>query len=253
MYALERYRSIVERVTGKGRASVADLADDLSVTPETIRRDLSVLEQQGLVRRVHGGAVPVGKVAFEASISDRIDASISEKMVIAKTAVMEIPNHATVIVDSGTTTGRMLSLLPKDLELQIITNSPAHALSLVNHKNVSVMLAGGRLRNSTVSCVDSWAINAISTINVDLVFVGTNGISIAKGLTTPDPAESAIKSAMLKAGARKILLADSSKFNQTHFSTFADVRDLDLIISDNSLDEGLVAQFESVGPKLVLA
>ncbi len=253
VFALERYRSIVERVSGKGRATVSDLADHLSVTPETIRRDLDKLEQRGLLRRVHGGAVPVDMVGFEASFAEREIAFTYEKMRIAKAAVREISDKSTVIVDSGTSTQYLLSFLPIDIEIQIITNSPTHIQSLAKYPQIELIFLGGRLRKSTSSCVGTWAIEALSRINADLVILGTNGISISKGLTTPDQSESDVKKAMLRAGARKILLADSSKFNQVHFSTFAQIAQIDLIISDTALEEKLVSQVESFGPKLVLA
>ena len=107
MYAPERHRAIVDRVATGGRASVNDLADLLDVTPETIRRDLTELEKQGLVRRVHGGAIPVRRLGFQPTVDSRNNVRVEEKARIAQAALEEVPLEGAIIVDSGTTTGRL--------------------------------------------------------------------------------------------------------------------------------------------------
>lgn len=253
MYAPERYRSIVERVIGMGRASVNDLAEDLAVTPETIRRDLSELERQGLVRRVHGGAVPVGRVSFEATVDSRDTVLVSEKNRIASAALAEIPKEGAVIVDAGTTTGRILGLIPDDRELTVITNSVAHALAIAHRPNISTLLLGGRVRGKTLACVDQWALEALQGIYADVAILGTNGISIERGLTTPDPSEAAVKSSMLNSARRKIILADHSKFDEDHFAQFGKVEDIDAVITDTEINEVVVEQLTSLGVSVVKA
>lgn len=243
MYAAERYRSIVERVVGKGRASVTDLADDLAVTPETIRRDLSYLERQGLVRRVHGGAVPVGRVIVEAPVTARKSAEVDAKARIARVAVAELPQQGAVIVDAGSTTGMVLDLIPEDYELTIITDSVDHALRLANRPNITTLLLGGRVRGRTLACVDQWALNALAGLYADVAIVGTNGIDPVRGLTTPDLAEAAVKRAMLRAARRKVVLADHTKFGADHFAQFAVVSDLDLLITDDATSADAIAGF----------
>jgi DeoR family fructose operon transcriptional repressor len=253
MYAPERYRSIVERVIGMGRASVNDLADDLDVTPETIRRDLSELERQGLVRRVHGGAVPVGRVGFEATVDSRNSVLVEEKNRIASAAIAEIPKEGAVIVDAGTTTGRLLALIPEDRELTVITDSVAHALALSNRPQISTLLLGGRVRGKTLACVDQWALDALAGLYADVAILGTNGISLERGLTTPDQAEAAVKSAMLKAARRKVILADHTKFNEDHFANFGAIQDIDVVITDSGIDAEIAAGFAAVGVDVVKA
>ena len=250
MYAMERYRSIVERVRGKGRASVNDLADHLDVTPETIRRDLSYLEKQGLVQRVHGGAIPVW---LEPSVDLKNSIQQAEKLRIAKAAANYLPENGTVILDAGTTTAQIIAHIPKSSHLRIITNSPDHAVALMEFESVEILLAGGRVRKGTRACVDQWAINTFTGIVADLAIVATNGISLARGLTTPEPAEGAVKVAMLGAAKKKIIVADHTKFTQDHFSRFGEVKDIDLIITDTEVDSGALAQIETAGIKVVRA
>lgn len=253
MYAPERYRSIIERVRGKGRASVNDLAVDLDVTPETIRRDLSELERQGLLRRVHGGAVPAGSVGFEPSVDSRSKVLIEEKNRIAKAALNEVPEAGAIILDSGTTTSRLIQLIPDDRELTVITDSVAHALTLSNRINVTVMLIGGRVRSRTLATVDQWALDALSSVYADVALLGTNGISIERGLTTPDQPEAAVKRAMLNSAKRKVILADHSKFGDDHFACFGDLADVDVVITDTGVDQNQVKQIEALDVKVVQA
>jgi DeoR family fructose operon transcriptional repressor len=250
MYAMERYRSIVERVRGKGRASVNDLADHLDVAPETIRRDLSYLEKQGLVQRVHGGAIPVW---LEQSVDLKNSIQQAEKLRIAKAIVSLLPENGTVILDAGTTTAQILPLIPESSRLRIITNSPDHAVALMEKENIEIILAGGRVRKGTRSCVDQWAIDTFSGIVADIAIIATNGISLARGLTTPEPAEAAVKSAMLNAAKKKIVVADHTKFTQDHFAKFGEVKDVDLIVTDEAVDQGAIAQIETAGIKVVRA
>lgn len=253
MYAPERYRSIVERVVGKGRASVTDLADDLDVTPETIRRDLSYLERQGLVRRVHGGAVPVGRVIIEPTVDSRNNVQVHAKDAIAKAAVAQIPEEGAIIVDAGTTTSRLLNFIPDNYELTVITNSVEHAIALANRRNISTLLLGGRMRSRTMACVDQWAISALSGIYADVAIMGTNGIGVERGLTTPDVAEAAVKSAMIKSARHKVVLADHSKFGDDHFATFGLLSDIDVVITDGAISQAQKSEFAEAKVSMVIA
>jgi DeoR family fructose operon transcriptional repressor len=253
MYAPERYRSIVDRVMGKGRASVSDLAEDLHVTPETIRRDLSELERQGLVRRVHGGAVPTGSVGFEPNVDTRDQVFVDEKNRIARAALVEVPEAGTIIVDSGTTTARLISLIPEARVLTVVTNSVAHALALSNRDNFTTMLIGGRVRGRTLASVDKWAISALESVYADVAIIGTNGLSISRGLTTPNQPEAAVKQAMMNSARRKVVLADHSKFGEDHFAKFGNISDMDVLSTDSGADKDAVADIDALGVSVVQA
>lgn len=253
MYAPERHRAIVERVSTGGRAAVVDLAEALNVTPETIRRDLSILERQGLVRRVHGGAIPVRRVGYQPTVDSRSAMLIEEKGRIAEAALDEVPEEGAIIVDSGTTTGRLVAMLPHDRQLTVVTNSVQHAIALANRENITCLLLGGRVRGRTLACVDSWAINSLKGLTADVAIIGTDGVSVERGLTTPDRIEAEIKAAMLAAAFRKVVLADHTKFGDDHFAAFASLDDIDVIITDTGLDADMASQIEAAGPMVVLA
>src|SRR5688572_13216503 len=175
-----------------GRVDVTTLADALRVTAETIRRDLTSLERAGVLRRVHGGAIPVERIGFEPALETRDAVLIDEKERIAKAALAEVPEEGAIILDAGTTTARLAQALPVDRELTVVVNSPVIATILGTRANINVLLIGGRLRGKTLATVDDWALRPLAEMYVDVAFIGTNGMSVERGLTTPDLAEAAV-------------------------------------------------------------
>jgi DeoR family fructose operon transcriptional repressor len=253
MYAEERQQHILERARAAGRVEVNALADALDVTPETVRRDLTILERHGVLRRVHGGAIPVERLGFEPGIETRSERFVAEKERIAKAALAQLPVEGTVLLDAGTTTLRLAELLPVDRELTIVTNSLGIAALVAQHPNLSLYLLGGRVRGRTLAAVGSWVTSALSGVFVDVAFMGTNGLSVEHGLTTPDPSEAAAKRAMISAARRSVVLTDHTKVGVDHFSRFADLSEIAAVITDNGLDPETVAEIEAFGPEVVLA
>lgn len=253
MYAEERQRDILHLARAEGRVDVAALADRFAVTAETIRRDLTVLERAGVLRRVHGGAVPVERIGFEPALATRDSVLIAEKERIAKAALAELPEEGAIILDAGTTTGRLAHALPNDRELTVVLNSPVLASVLGLRPNLNVLLLGGRVRGRTLATVDDWALRPLQDIYVDVAFLGTNGCSVERGLTTPDPAEAAVKRAMIGAARRSVLLADHTKIGNDYLARFGALSDLDVLITDDGLDDSLAAEVEATGLRVVRA
>jgi DeoR family fructose operon transcriptional repressor len=232
---------------------VAQLAADLKVTAETVRRDLSALERQGVLRRVHGGAMPVERLGFEPGLAARDAVLRAEKKRIAKAALAELPVEGAVLIDAGTTTARLTEVLPASRELTIVTNALPIALSLSVRPGLTVLAVGGRVRGRTLAAVDDWALRALRDTYVDVAFLGTNGISVERGLTTPDPAEAAVKRAMISAAPRVVVLADHTKVGATHFARFGTVEEVDVLITDSGLGDAEVSRLEASGPTVVRA
>lgn len=229
------------------------LADDLGVTSETIRRDLTVLERAGVLRRVHGGAIPIERLGFEPGLAARDAVMTGEKERIAKAALAALPQEGAVIIDAGTTTGRLAAVLPADRELTVVVNAPPLAVALASRPNLTVIMLGGRVRGRTLATVDDLALRPLEHLFVDVAFMATNGCTPEHGLTTPDPAEAAVKRAMVGTARRAVLLADHTKFSQDYMARFAELSDIDVIYSDTGLDRGLAAELEAAGPEVVRA
>jgi len=195
VYAAERHEAILVRARSQGRVEVGALAEELGVTVETVRRDLTALERLGAVRRVHGGALPVERLTLEPTLATREAQQSEQKKRIAERAVQEIPHGASVLLDSGTTTVAVASLLPPDKELTVVTNSIAIAASLADRSGIELMMLGGRIRYRTGAAVGTWTTNALREVYTDVAFLGTNGFSVDRGFTTPDQAEAVAKRA----------------------------------------------------------
>jgi DeoR family fructose operon transcriptional repressor len=253
MYAEERQQEILRLARTQGRVDVAGLAETFEMTAETIRRDLTTLERAGVLRRVHGGAIPVERIGFEPALAARDAVLTNEKERIAKTALAELPDEGGIILDAGTTTARLAQALPADRELTVVVNSPAIAAILGPRPNLNVLLLGGRVRGKTLATVDDWALRPLADVYVDVAFMGTNGCSVERGLTTPDPAEAAVKRAMMHAARRSVVLADHTKIGNDYLARFGTLADIDLLITDSGLNDDLVFDMEAEGVRVVRA
>jgi DeoR family fructose operon transcriptional repressor len=246
-YAAQRQEAILRTLRTRGEVSAAALAQELEVTAETIRKDLIVLERQGLLRRVHGGALPVDRLSFEPEVSARLDYA-QEKQRIARAALDHLPAAGSVLLDAGSTISQLVELFPGDRPLTVFTNTLPSALALVTRPNLTVYSLGGRLRGRTLATVDGWAAQALAETNVDVAFLGTNAISVERGLTTPDPAEAAVKRLMPGCARQRILLADSSKVGQVSLCQHARLSDIDILITDTGISAADAAAIQAAGP-----
>lgn len=255
MYAEERRQAMADLITQRGRLSVNELADAYAVTTETVRRDLSVLEQAGLVRRVHGGAVPAHALPLlETAVSDRDLAHADEKERIAQAALEQLPGTGgSVLLDAGTTTSRLASHLPRDRKLTVLTNAVPIAARLAGSSGVDLHLLPGRVRRTTQAAVGEETVAALSTLRPDVVFVGANGVSVTHGLSTPDHSEAAAKRAMVAGGRRVVVLADSSKIGLELTVRFAELGDIDVLVTDAGIAESDRKTFEDFGIEVVVA
>lgn len=253
MHAEERRQLIIDEVQRRGRVSVSRLAAAYDVNPETVRRDLVELEQRGALRRVHGGALANHRIRVEPAVAERAAQMAGEKDRIAQAALAYLPpDGGTVLLDAGTTTGALIDCLPTDRQLTIVTNAVPHALRLAAIPTVTVIVIGGRLRARTLANVDEFAVDAVRNLRVDVAFLATNGIS-ERGCTTPDPAEGAVKRAMASAADRVVLLADHTKFGQELFVRFAELDDLDVVITDSGADSDDLHSLEVADVEVVVA
>ena len=251
LYAAERHEQIVAAARAAGRVDVVELAEQLGVTPETIRRDLTSLERGGLVRRVHGGALPVAPAEDEPTFLERQGRATGEKGRIALAALNLVPASGVVLLDAGTTTQALAQLLPIRPGLTVVTNSVAIAAALTDRSDLTVHMLGGPVRERTGAAVGSWAVRALEEMAVDVAFLGTNGFSVERGFTTPDDAEADVKRAMVQCARRVVVLADASKAGLAQFRRFAAPGDVDVLITDERLDDETAEALEEAGPEVL--
>ena len=254
MYAEERQQAIAALVARTGRLSVADLAVKFDVTTETVRRDLSVLDRAGLVRKVHGGVVPASALSvLEQAVTDRDRANAEEKDRIAAAAMALMPERGCVAFDAGTTTARLAALLPLDLRLDVVTHAVPIAARLAGHPTVGLHLLPGTVRPTTQAAVGEDTVESLGRLRTDVAFLGTNGVTIGHGLSTPDRSEAAVKRAIVAGTRTVVVLADADKIGQEHLVKFADLADVDVLVTDARASRDEVRALESAGVQVVVA
>ena len=246
----ERQDVIVKSVFQAGRVEVAELAERFAVTAETIRRDLSELDRQRLVRRVHGGAIPHQNLRHEPLLTVRHQKLISEKRRIGLAAIDELPEGGTALVDSGSSTLMLCEAIPLDYEVTIVTNSLLNAQVLADRPGIDVIVLGGALKKSTFAMIDAVTTQTISELRVDVAFIGCDGISADRGLSTPYQAEASIKAAMIDSALRTVALLDHSKFGVDHLVSVSRCSAIDMIITDDGTDEATAKAYEDCGTQV---
>lgn len=244
LFEEERKRSIVQFVEKHTRGSVQELSQQLGVSESTVRRDLKELEEARLLKRTHGGAVSLQSVNFEAVFQDKEDRFLDEKLRIARKAVEMIQDGDAILLDGGTTTLQIARELKSFSNLKVITNSIMALNELKECRNIEVSITGGMLRPDTLAFVGPMTERSLEMVRVDKAFLGTNGLDVHEGITTPNMLEAATKRKMISVAKQVILLADHSKVGQVSFCKVADLQEIDHCILDSETPESFIRELE---------
>jgi DeoR family fructose operon transcriptional repressor len=252
MYAVERRQRILAVARRDGRVAVVDLSESLQVAPETVRRDLADLEKQGLVQRVHGGALPTDRIGFEGTVTSRSERNQPEKVRIAARAQAEIRDAEVIFLDEGSTAVMVARALNPDRPLTVVTGSIPVVTELAANPKVSVILLGGPIRSGSLAAAGAWPARMLAELVIDLAFIGTNGVSVDRGLTCPDLSVAAVKRAAVATARRRVLLADATKLGRDSFAVFAKVTEMDLVITESAAPRPIVEAIRKQGVQVVL-
>lgn len=235
-----RQREIYVLALKHGSVDVADLARRFEVTTETIRRDLSDLQQRQLLCRVHGGAVPVERHHHEPMVDARDMQNATEKLRIGREAIREVPEQGSVIIDSGSTGQRFGEVFPVDRRVHVVTNSLITASTLARRGVAELTVLGGGVRTNTFAMVDASTVAAVRALRVDVLFISCDGLSFQRGLTTPYREESLVKRVMIESARRVVAIVDQSKFGNDQMFSFASLDEIDVLITDTRVDDDTV-------------
>nr|WP_188941815.1 DeoR/GlpR family DNA-binding transcription regulator [Nakamurella endophytica] len=248
----ERRRHILAQARGAGHIAVTDLADELDVAAETVRRDLKVLEDHGLLRRTHGGAYPVEGAGFESNLARRSESLVAEKRRIARATVEQLGPAETVFVDEGFTPALVAEELTRlGRAMTVVTASLSAAATLAQSPQIEVLLLGGRVRGGTLGTVDHWATAMLGQFALDLAILGANGINRDRGLTVPSTAVAEVKAKAAAVSRRRIFVGVHTKFGVTSFCRFADVHDFESLVTDTGLSAHEAHRYSALGPQVV--
>ncbi len=231
--------------------AVSELSDRLHVAPETVRRDLADLEKQGLVHRVHGGALPADRIGFEGTVRSRAEQNQPQKVRIAVRAQAEMRGAEVIFLDEGSTAVMVARALDPERPLTVVTGSIPVVTALEGHPRVSVILLGGPVRAGSLAAAGSWPARMLAELVVDVAFLGTNGITAQRGLTCPDLAVATVKRAAVATARRRVLLADATKFGRDSFAVFAKVTEMDLIITESVVNKSVLESIRRQGVQVV--
>ncbi|WP_370963368.1 DeoR/GlpR family DNA-binding transcription regulator [Amycolatopsis sp. cg9] len=227
----ERRELLLARLTAEGKVLAKDVAAELGVSEDSIRRDLRDLAAAGLCQRVYGGALPVSPAV--ADYASRAGIAVDGKDRIAAVAAGLVRPGSTVILDGGTTTLAVAKALPRDLEATVVTHSPTVAVALLDHAGIEVFLLGGRLfRHSAVTC-GAAAAEAAQSVSADVFLLGVTGVHPEAGLTTGDAEEAAMKRTLARRAADTYVLASAEKIGAASRFTVLPFADVAGVITDS--------------------
>ena len=247
MLTEERYEIILSLLKEKGLIKVTELMEVLNTSESTIRRDLGNLESKGLLERVHGGARSINYKLKELSFKEKSSKNIQEKDTLAKYAASLVQDGECIFLDAGTSTYEIIKYL-HNKDILVVTTGLKHIDALVDN-DVRCYMIGGTVKLNTKAIVGSHAIKCLNKFRFDKCFIGTNGIDLKSGFTTPDCEEASMKECAINNSKISFVLSDASKFNEVSFVKFAD---LDKCIIITNKENGIKEYKEITDIKVVV-
>ncbi len=252
LFSEERRHRIVELIRERKKLTVNQLCELLDVSAATVRGDLRDLDREGLLVRTHGGAIERSRTSFEQISSQRSTEHLAEKQAIAKAAEPFVEDGDTILLDTGTTTLELARRIGVDRRLTVVTNDLEIARVLEEVRGVEVVLLGGAVRKGFHCTVGPAGWRMTEELRVDKAFMATNSLSLEAGATTPDLQQAETKKAMIAMARKVVFLADSSKIDRQSFVRFADLPQIDVLVTDQ-LDAEQRRLFEEQGVEVVVA
>ncbi len=253
--ALERKNNIKELLFEHKSVKVADLVKQFNVSEETIRRDLQQFEQEGLVKKIYGGAILTDERKSNDNIlpiHQRKNQFFEEKSLIGKAAAQLVKPGQTILIDAGSTTWHVTNNLLNVDNLMTITNALNIAEECSKNETNSIYLLGGKVRRNSISTVGPQSENELKKYNANYVFLGTTGISLRHGFTSSDLYEAEIKRAMVEAGQTCVVVADHSKLQKVGLTSFCNFGDIDIFITSDQADESILHEIEKSGVEVIV-
>jgi DeoR/GlpR family transcriptional regulator of sugar metabolism len=254
MLARQRHAYILDRVRTEGGVRVADLVRALSVSDMTVRRDLEALDEQGFLKKVHGGATAIdGAASVELGFTTKSTLEIESKRAIADAAARLVHPGQAIAISAGTTTYEVARRLLDVPRLTVVTNSVpvADTFHHGGRSDQTVIITGG-VRTPSDALVGPVAVAALRSLHVDLVLIGIHGMDSRAGFTTPNMLEAETDIALIETGRRLVVVADHTKWGVIGVTSIGQLSRADMLITDDGLDPGARAELEERVGELVV-
>ncbi len=251
-----RLNTILSALQQSGSVSVEGLSKDLDVSLVTIRRDLDELENRGLLRRTHGGAVSIEPLFYEPFRNDRsflaqVERFAEEKRRIGRAAAALIKEGEIIALTPGTTTTEVIRGIPLARKITVVTSTVNVAMELSKRKDLDVFVTGGHLRGDWFSLVGPTAAQSLSHVMIHTLFIGADGVEPKHGVSCFSPDESQLNSTMVKHAQRKIAVLDHSKFGVVAGWKICATSDLDVLVTDSGATDEMIAPFEKAQVQVI--
>ena len=254
MLTHQRKQYLLDLLQREGQIVAKAVSDSLGLSEDTIRRDLRELAKEGLLERVHGGALPLlPRSPALAPFAGREQISPQAKPAIGRAAAAMLQTGQVVFIDGGTTAVQLARQLPRELRATVVTHSPSIAVELVNHPGIEVLMLGGRLYKHSIVGVGAATVEAIGRIRADLYFMGVASLHPQAGITTGDYEEACVKRALSDASARTIVLASPEKLHTASPFQIVPLSQVNDIVVHRDVEDALVAPYRDMGISVTLA
>lgn len=251
MLTSHRKKMILEKLATEGQVLAKQLSEMFGLSEDTIRRDLREMASEGLLQRVHGGALPASSAIV--TFAERSQIEMSAKRAIAKVAAQMICPGQVVIIDGGTTSAELIKFIPLNLAATVVTHSPSVAVGLVDHPLIDVIVIGGKLYKHSIVSVGAAAVEAMSHIRADIFFMGVTGVHPEAGLSTGDLEEAYVKRALAARAAETVVMASSNKLNAASQYAIGDITLANTLIVEKETEASLITPLEKKGLTVIRA
>lgn len=251
MLTSQRKSLILEKLRRDGQVVAKDIAETLGLSEDTIRRDLREMAAEGLLRRVHGGAMPIAPDLPDFSARQRISSDAKQRLGVAAAAMVK--SGQVVFLDGGTSNAEIVRALPRDVSFTVATHSPTIATELADHPTAEVILIGGRLYKHSMVATGASAMTQIALIRPDLFFLGATAIHPARGLSTGDFEEAAIKRHIAACSSETVALLTAEKFDAASPHTIMPISALSCMIVQKDMDAEKLMPYRTTGANIVEA
>lgn len=252
IFVEERRDKILTIIQKRNRISVAELSKEFNVGEVTIRRDLSELEERGLIHRTHGGAILADSGLDEPPLKERELRNHNQKERIAQFIAQIIRNGETIMMDGGSTTLQIAKQLKSKSNLLVVTNSISVAEEFMNSNDCEVIVTGGELRKSTGMMVGPIAERTLRLFRADRVIIGMSSLLPDEGLFTVNAGEADLKRTMMDCGKEIIVVMDSSKINKVTFSFVSDFSKIDKFITDDGVSDEVIKKLDQAQVEVIV-
>lgn len=252
LFAEERQAQILKLLKEEHKVFVPMLCETFGVSPVTIRNDLNAMQERGLLKRTHGGAVLKNKTGYEENVEEKLTKNYTQKEKIAEAAAKYVEDGDIIALDTGTTMLAFAKKLTNKKNITIITNDINIAALFDSKEDITIIMLGGVLRKKHGCTLGAMTLNGLNGLRVDKCFLATNGLTAEFGLSTPDLNHAEVKKKLAETGEQTIVLCDSEKIGHNVFVKIVDVSKIDVLITDSGADEAEIIKLEEKGIETII-